>query len=515
MSLISEEDTYGKQYRTVDFSKIRVGLKTLEDAVLSLGDYKKVNSRLGDKETILDAIDKNDINTMREASNFYFKTSGIYSRLCRYMAYLYRYDWLITPYIADVEKIKPDKVLTSFNNALTFFDNFGIKKFFGEVSLKVIKNGCYYGYKVETGPLQMSVQELPVSYCRSRYSVNGRPAVEFLMKYFDDTYKDEEQRKRILSLFPPEFQKGYQLYKANKLPAETVGESAGWYLLDPDKAFKFNINGEDYPFFISVIPYLIDLDQAQDLDRKRMAQRLSRVLIQKLPLDKNGDLIFDIDEGKELHKNAVAMLSKTIGLDVLTTFADVDVKDMSDSNNASVDELAKVERSVYNESGTAQNLFNTDGNIALEKSILNDEATFYNLIQQYEVFLNDLLKPFNTNPKKIFFRAQILPTTVYNYKEMSKLYKEQTQLGYSKMLPQVALGQSQSAILANAYFENDVLDLIHVFIPPLMSSTLNADGISSLSDAKDKIHGESDTGRKELPDDQKSEKTIANREAMD
>ena len=36
---------------------------------------------------------------MRNISNFFYKTSGIYARLCRYMAYLYRYDWFITPYI--------------------------------------------------------------------------------------------------------------------------------------------------------------------------------------------------------------------------------------------------------------------------------------------------------------------------------------------------------------------------------------------------------------------------------
>ena len=47
-------------------------------------------------------------------------------------------------------------------------------------------------------------------------------------------------------------------------------------------------------------------------------------------------------------------------------------------------------------------------------------------------------------------------------------------MGFSKMLPQIALGQTQSAILATAYFENDILDLVRVFIPPLMSSTMNA-----------------------------------------
>jgi len=37
-------------------------------------------------------------------------------------------------------------------------------------------------------------------------------------------------------------------------------------------------------------------------------------------------------------------------------------------------------------------------------------------------------------------KVNFLTTTIYNYKDMAKLYKEQVQLGYSKMLPQVALG---------------------------------------------------------------------------
>ena len=38
----------------------------------------------------------------------------------------------------------------------------------------------------------------------------------------------------------------------------------------------------------------------------------------------------------------------------------------------------------------------------------------------------------------MYCRVQILPTTIYNYKDMAKLYKEQSQLGYSKMMPQIA-----------------------------------------------------------------------------
>ena len=509
-----------------DFSKIKVGLKTLDDAIVNLSDFKKVDRRLADKNEVLRAIHNNDYETMREISNFFVKTSGIYSRLCRYMAYLYRYDWMITPYI-NSETVKDEKVLDSFHKALQFLDDFEVKKFFGEVALKVIRNGCYYGYIIAQNG-KVSVQELPAKYCRSRFSVGGRPAVEFNMKFFDDYFRDATQKMRMLNLFPKEFKKGYILYKEGKLQPDFVGDVSGWYLLDTGSVIKFNLNGEDYPAFVSVIPAIIDLDEAQGLDRKKMQQKLLKIIIQKMPLDKNGDLVFDVDEARELHNNAVQMLSKAIGIDVLTTFADVDVADMADKNTTtSVDELSKVERTVYNEAGVSQMQFNTDGNIALEKSILNDEAAMYNLILQFESFLNYLLTPFNKNPKKLFYKAQILTTTIYNYKEMAKLYKEQTQMGYSKMLPQIALGQSQSSILANAYFENDILELVNVFIPPLTSNTMNADALNKNGgNNKNKESGnggsnapkapteEKKAGRKEKSNDEKSEKTIANKESM-
>lgn len=446
---------------------------------------------------------------MRQISDFFFKTSGIYSRLCKYMAYLYRYDWILTPYIYTEKEKDLQKVKDTFNKTLSYIDNFNVKKNFGEIALKVIKEGCFYGYLIDQGDTAV-IQELSPDYCRSRFKVDGRAVVEFNMKFFNDFFKDAEQRLRILNIFPPEFKKGYELFLDGKLPPTFQGDSAGWYLLDTNSAFKINLNGEDQPLFISVIPAILDLDAAQELDRKKMAQKLLKIIIQKMPLDKNGDLVFDIDEAAQLHNNAVRMLQKAIGVDVLTTFADVEVADMADKNSVtSIDELNKVERTVYNESGTAQNLFNAEGNIAMEKSIANDEAAMYNLLLQFEILLNMAVsKKFNTNTKKVIYKVQLLNTTIYNYKDLAKQYKELTQIGYSKTLPAIALGQSQSSILANAYFENEVLDLVNMFIPPLSSNTMSAQVLKKDTNSSDEV------GRKEKPDDQKSDKTIQNRESM-
>ena len=531
MQLDDNPPENSRQYIPTNFNKIRVGIKTLDDATINIGSYKKVNPKYGEKTNVLQAIDRGDLEKMRQISQFFYKTSGIYSRLCRYMAYLYRYDWFITPYINGGLGVIPDldvnlksnnkeKILENFFKALKYFDDFQVKKFFGDVALKVIRRGCYYGYLI-TQNNRTSVQELPAAYCRSRFSINGRPAVEFNMKFFDDLYSDAEYRSRVLKLFPEDFRKGYKAYKTGKLKGDFSGDTAGWYLLEVGKVIKFNLNGEDFPPFISVIPSIIDLDTAKDLDLKKMAQKLLKIIIQKMPLDKNGDLIFDVDEAQQLHNNAIKMLSRAIGIDVLTTFADVDVADMSDrSNTSQTDDLERVERGVYNEAGVSQMQFNSESSAAVANSILNDEANMYNLLQQFETFLNILLEPYNKNPKKCYYKAQILTTTIYNYKELSKLYKQQTQMGYSKMLPQIALGQSQSAILANAYWENDILNLVKVFVPPMSSATMNADTLKELTSSNGRESGSGSSGqsggagRPEKPDDEKSEKTVANRESM-
>ena len=197
-----------------------------------------------------------------------------------------------------------------------------------------------------------------------------------------------------------------------------------------------------------------------------------------MPLDKNGDLIFDVDEARDIHNNAVPMLKRAVGVDVLTTFADIDSIDMSDKNTTtSQDDLAKVERSVFNALGISQNMFNTDGNLALTQSILNDEAALRTLLLQFEIFFDRITQSLSGQKKKYNFRLYMLETTQYNYKELAKMYKEQVQMGYSKMLPQIALGHSQSFILNTAYFENEVMKLSEIMIPPLMSSTLNGDDI--------------------------------------
>lgn len=253
----------------LDFSKIKVGVKNLEDAILDLGSLKKnVDIRIPSKQEILQALANKDIEKIREFSNIFYSISGIYQSACDHMAFLYRYDWYVVPEIFE-ENPKEDKILKEFSRILNYLDNSYIKKTCGDIALEVVKNGVYYGYAIHT-PKGLTLQQLPAKYCRSRYSINGVPAIEFNMRFFDDNFRDPGYRMRVIKLFPPEFAKGYMLFKQGKLGPDYSGDTPGsWYLLEPNATIKFNVNNNDLPLFINAIPALIDLDAAQDLDRRK------------------------------------------------------------------------------------------------------------------------------------------------------------------------------------------------------------------------------------------------------
>lgn len=536
----------------IDYGKIKVGTKTLDDAVLNLGSMSKIRHDFGNKAFILQAISERNLPLIREISNYFYNTNGIYSKVCDYFAYLYRYDWYITPEIKDESEKSFEKALIDFNNILGYLDNSHVKKVCGDIASEVVKNGAYYGY-ISPSRDGLVLQQLPINYCRTRFNIGDMPVIEFDMRFFDENFRDVNYRMKILRMFPKEFQKGYVLYKQGKLEPDTEYYPLGrrdthlvntntqlnwrpgyWYTLEPGSAVKFCFNNGDQPLFINAIPAILDLDAAQDLDRRKQMQQLLKIVIQKLPLDKNGDLIFDVDEARDIHNNAVEMLQHAIGVDVLTTFADVQVEDMADSNTTTTsDDLERVERTVYNSLGVSKNLFNTDSNLSLEKSILQDESTMRVLLLQFNSFFDKITQQLGSNKKKYNYRFYMLETTQYNYQNLAKMYKDQVQMGYSKMLPQIAMGHSQSSIIHTAFFENKVLKLSEIMIPPLMSSTLNADSIlgtnnqnsnsknqktseetKSTASTTKTVKTSDGAGRPEKADSEKSEKTIQNKESM-
>ena len=65
-----------------DFAKMKVGLRSLDDAVLKLGTLGNANKKFADKNFVLKSIKDRKYETVRKISEYYYDSSGIYARLC-------------------------------------------------------------------------------------------------------------------------------------------------------------------------------------------------------------------------------------------------------------------------------------------------------------------------------------------------------------------------------------------------------------------------------------------------
>ena len=66
-----------------------------------------------------------------------------------------------------------------------------------------------------------------------------------------------------------------------------------------------------------------------------------------MPIDKDGELVFPLDEVAEIHSSVASMLQDIDTVDVLTTFGETDLESLQESSAAaqSADRIAKY---IYN-----------------------------------------------------------------------------------------------------------------------------------------------------------------------
>lgn len=514
-----------------DFGLLKVrGMKTKQAEVNIYKEKETVNNfaKMA-HDRMIQIIQGNDLTQIRALSKYFAQTNGIYARAVRYLADLYKFDFMIYPNLDlddELEGEEPKKILKKYNAVLEHFDNSAIQLMSRKWANQVCLEGVYYGYICDDIGDKLVIQDLPTQYCRSRFLHRGLPLIEFNAKYFDKVTQDENYRKQLLSLFPEEFAVGYRKYTAGKLQAETQGDDEGWFMLDIQRAFKFNFYDNDFPPFLYAIPSLIELDEVQDLEKEKLLQELQKILVQKFELDKNGQIPFTMTELQRLNQNAIDMVGDAVGVSVLSTVADVHLEDLSPENGVkSQKNTEAASDSVYSDLGISTNLFNTSGNLALEKSVITDEAYIKPLLLQFEQFFNNYII-WKFNKKDIKFRLKMLTTTIFNFKDMSNAYKDLTKIGFSRFLPMVALGHTQKEVASMAKLEQQIMELDNWMLPPFSSNTMSSDTWSDIKTIQQTggiranptaasgpdISGGSSSkdGRPTLPADKKSDKTIAN-----
>ena len=496
---------------SIDLSTFKKSISNMiaisDTSYSSDSSFKRVKDLVSyTKEEAKQIIDSGDSEELKELSTSFFYSSGFYRRFMLYYATMLKYTPIIIPHMVGNQKsIADNKYSKKYYNALEFFNKLNFEKLCQNFTLKVLIEGAYYGMLRDYGGGVFGIQNLPFKYCRVRFKTpEDLDVVEFDLSYFD-TIRDKDKRDQCLKSFPREVIKAYNSYK-NK-------NNNKWCLLEPGTGIHFCLY-EERPFMLNTIPAIIDFEEYKEIEKEKDTQELKKILVQKMPISSDGELVFDPEEVEEIHRGVVGMLKKNNDVDVLTSFGEVKLENMQDARSVITNNLEKIEKTIYSEAGTTKQVFAADGNLSLEKSIQNDLSLMMYLANSYGVWLSYIINQY-FGDNKISFTAKILPVSFYNDDEYISKTLNLAQFGFSFLLPSLALGINQSEITDLKSLEIDLLKLNYKLVPLQSSYTQSGKDNSSNQESDIGVKEEGERNHNEKKDSEKSDRTLENEKSLD
>ena len=440
-------------------------------------------------EEIKNIIDSGSVDAQIILSRNYFERGGFYWRLLMHYATLLKYTGLLIPNPSFGKNLSESYITKKYHSAVSFIDKANLPDLFTHIGTRVLRDGSYYGVIQEVTDKSISILDLPIFYCRSRFKdKEGNDIIEFNVTYFD-TIRDGEYRKKALAAYPKDVVNWYRRWKANKVKSP-------WCYISTSVGICMSLIDER-PVFLNIIAAELEYDEAKDINKERDLEEIRKVLIQHIPHLTDGGLLFEPEEALEMHRGAVDMMKKNENLSVLTTYADVDAIVSKTANDNSLNSVDKALTNIYAEAGSSSQLFGTDSNLSLSTSITNDMALMMVLARKLENFITSVVNARYGNAN-ITFSYKILPISYYNQKEYVETSLKLATSGYSFLLPAIAMDITQRELGNLKDLENDVLNLKEKLVP--LSTAYTETG---------------NVGRPEKDAQDKSAKTIANEESLD
>lgn len=429
------------------------------DAAYQKTDSKFVKKRtkIYSKEEIYSIVEQGDPIARAALSEFFFDTNGIYKRIILHYATFLTYSWILVPQLKNRKSsITDKKIADKYYDAADFLTTFQVERKCAFFAKDVLVKGAYYGLLRDEGD-KVVIQDLPFEYCRSRFkNSQDMDLVEFDLSFFK-TIRDEQLREEILKTYPKFIAKSYKQY--------INGTGPKWVFLPVEMGIYFSYF-EERPFFLDLIPLLDDLDDYKEIDKERKMQALKRILVQQVKTD-GLNLVFEPEEAQAMHDGAIEMLAHNKDVDVLTTYNDTSLLDLSSSDDQDT-EVAAVQNLIYESAGVSKEFFYATTEAGLEYSTNNDIAMMMVLGQRFAHFFTALVN-YKFETPKVKFEMLILPLSYYNSADYTSRAKELAAFGYSFLTPILSTGLNQTNLANLKMLENDLLNLDEI-LKPLQSS---------------------------------------------
>ena len=445
-------------------------------------------------EEIKRIVESGSLNEQQRLSRVFFNKDGYYRQLILYYATLLKYVGLLIPNPTAGKNLSTSHIQKRYFQAMDYVDKMNLQTIFVDWAQKVLVDGCFYGVISRVDKLHFAVLELPSAYCQTRFKdVAGNDIIEFDVSYFD-TITNEDNKKAALAAYPDFVVSAYKKWEKRKLKSK-------WIIIPSDIGICFPML-DGRPFFISVIPAMLQYDVAVETEQEREQEEIRKILVQKIPHLNDGRLLFEPDEAEEMHRGAVGMVRNNKNTTVLTTYADVDaITSRSSTENASSNTLESMKQNIYSQAGISGEIFAATGGNTTETSIKYDTAIMMYLGNKFARFVTNIIND-NFANSNISFKYSILPITHQNEaKYIDSSYKLASS-GYSLIIPALAQGLSQKDLVNIKDLENDVLQLTEKLIPPKTSFT-------------DSGETGDEGGRPTKTADEKKDQTLKNEESIE
>lgn len=458
--------------------------KTFRKKITNIyGDDTAVNNRYGQRQLpfrINDQLDRREelIAELRRSFNAPKEISKIsrqlhtidanYSKLISYYSNMFFIRYTVMP--IQLRKSIPvaDQIyMEEYSRMLEITEGMTLEQIIPEALEELLLNGSVYltSYK-DNATKTISIIILPHDFCRTVFKTTlGTNVIEFDFRYFE-LYQLNQDREEALALFPAEFREKWLLHWEQR-KTMGPGKDQGFLELDPRYSTSITTNEKEIPPLIWAMEGIFEYDRVRDAETEKTVNQLQKILTHRIPITNSGELIFDLDEVREIHRAISRITDEHVGLSTITTFGDTQLLKLQEEGTVQNQALDQAYESIFRSAGLNSNIFMGTSDLSLKQNHRTDKAYIWKFITQMNNFINLVLNQlYNFKP----FQAEvsILPITVTEEDDSVRLYRENATVGIGKLEAVVATGVKQRSLQDRAKLEQMInLDFM---LKPLQSS---------------------------------------------
>ena len=402
-----------------------------------------------------------NVSTLQQVSSILKSSNGIYAKILVYNSTMLTNNHIITP-ISSGSINSKEKMLKTYEDVSSFVNKYNIKKTACWIYERVLEQGELYVYKLE-GKTQNILQEFPAQLCKvtaiednvKRYAINLNGISSDAIEYM-----------------PSEIQNAYKLFKSNKLSKDKLIDNSYYQVSNKGAAFTLEKQqSKGVPFYCSIFDDLMELEDMKDLKSENVVIESTKLIHQKLPIDKEtGKVLMDMSVAKTYHNATKANMPK--GTAITTNPLDLTTLSLSDSSTKLDNDIYQAMENAFDTAGINSEIFNgkKNSNMAITSGLVVDSLLPKRLQMLVEDWMNFELSTFKKNGSK--WKFKFIDSTHFDREERSSKARENMAFGGSRFEFLACQGYDPLEGI-NLLKAEQLLGLDEIMIPQATSHTLS------------------------------------------